>query len=316
MDIIKIASLYILCILCMPSMAVVSNEPEVVSFFVRRDHTSNEFIGRTGIVKRCEKARATILLLHGYGVDKYTMSPLRILLKNYNCFSFDFRAHGELATDQESTLGYDEVNDIFGAVDYIRADPELNSKPLIVIGFSMGAVSAIEAQSLDASLFTAMFLDTPFSSSIDVLRRGMQSAKFDLFGYQFYLPGTSLLESYAFNPYVQPFIQMLLRLRTSLNTKQINTFAKLTAPAESIKKVDIPCFFVVTKNDGKVSVSEVKSVYDNHPLGYKRLWIANGREHCDAILYNPEKYEKMVNEFIDDVLNHVTDYPSAKILSD
>lgn len=300
-DKIKLAY-FILQTLVLHGVAGAECEPHEVQFFVRKNHLSNEFIGRKGILVKRANAPATVLLLHGYGVDKYTMSPLRILLKNYNCFSFDFRAHGKHAPDQESTLGFDEVNDVFGAVDYIRSDPELRNKPLIVIGFSMGAVSAIEAQSLDPRLFTAMFLDTPFSSSLDVLRRGMQKFKFGFFGYQFYLPGSTLLENYAFNPYVQPFLQMLLRLKSSLNTKQINTFAKLTSPAESIKNVTIPCFFVVTKKDDKVSVAEVKRVYENHPPGYKRLWVANGREHCDAILYNPEKYEHEINKFIEDIL--------------
>ncbi len=290
--------------------------PQDVHFFVRRNHLSNEFIQRKGILVKRPGAKATILLLHGYGVDKYTMSPLRILLKEYNCFSFDFRAHGEHVVDQESTLGYDEVNDIFGAVDYIRSDPDLNRKPLIVIGFSMGAVSAIEAQSIDPTLFTAMFLDTPFSSSMDVLRRGMKNIKFDFFGYKFYIPGSSLLENYAFNPYVQPFVQMLLRLKSSLNAKQVNTFAKPTSPVESIKKVKIPVFFVMTKNDDKVSVEEVRNVYDNDPSPYKRLWIANGRHHCDAILYCPEKYEQFVNRFISDVLHHKVNRSSQEIIYD
>ena len=174
----------------------------------------------------------------------------------------------------------------------------------------------IEWKSIDKNLFTAMFLDTPFASSLDVVRRGIQNIKFDFFGYKFLLPGSSLLESYAFNPYVQPFLQMILRLKTSLNAFQINTFVKATSPSESIKKVQIPCFFVVTKNDGKVPASQVKAVYENDPSLYKRLWIANGRDHCDAILYNPEKYEQVVNKFISDVLNHETDYGSSEIIYD
>lgn len=278
-------------------------EPQEIRFFVRNNNQSNEFIGRKGVLVKRPGALATILLLHGYGLDRYALAPMRIFLKEYNCLSFDFRAHGEHAADQESTLGYEEVNDIFSAVDYIRSDPDLNNRPLIVVGFSMGAVSAIEAQSLDSSLFTAMFLDTPFSSSIEVLRRGLQALRFQMFGYQFNMPGHSLIESYAFNPYVQPLLQMLLHLKTSFNARKINTFVKPTAPTESIRKVEIPCFFVVTKNDNKVSVAEVQSVYDHKP-GFKRLWVANGRDHCDAILFHPEKYERVLNDFIYDILNH------------
>lgn len=280
----------------------VEGEPEEVRFFVRKDHQSNEFLERKGVMVKRGDAPATILLLHGYGVDKYTMSPFRLLLRDYNCLSFDFRAHGEHADDEESTLGFDEVHDIFGAVDFVKSDPDLKDKPLIVVGFSMGAVSAIEAQSIDSDLFTAMFLDTPFSSSAEVLKRGMQDVKFDLFGYQFGMPGQSLIRDHAFNPYVQPVLRMLLRLKTSLNSSKINTMAKETAPSESIKKITIPAYFVVTKKDEKVSVDDVKTVYDGH-FGPKGMWVANGRNHCDAVFFNPEKYEQVLNEFIQNVLN-------------
>lgn len=281
----------------------VDGEPTEVQFFARRDQGSNEFISRRGVLVKRKAAPATILLLHGYGIDKYMMAPFRLLLKGYNCFTFDFRAHGVHASDEESTLGYDEVHDIFGAVDYLRADPDLNQKPIIVVGFSMGAVSAIEAQALDPSLFAALFLDTPFSSSIDVLRRGMQDLRFGFWGYEFDLPGRTWIEDYAFNPYVQPFLQMLLRLKSSLNASRINTVAKAIAPSESIRKITVPIFLVVTKGDEKVSVDDVKKVYDNDHGVFKRLWVANGRSHCDAVLYNPEKYEQILNRFIHDVLN-------------
>jgi pimeloyl-ACP methyl ester carboxylesterase len=280
----------------------VEGEPEEVHFFVRKNNHSNEFIGRQGVLVKRNDAPATILLLHGYGVDKYYMGPFRLLLRDYNCLTFDFRAHGEHSDDEESTLGHDEVYDIFGAVDFVNSDPDLKDKPLIVVGFSMGAVSAIEAQSIDSSLFVGMFLDTPFSSSADVLRRGMQGMKFDLLGYEFDMPGRSLLERYAFNPYVQSFLKMLLRFKTSLNATRINTVIKAISPSESIKKINIPAFFVVTEGDQKVSVSDVKTVYDNHP-GPKDMWVASGRHHCDAILYNPEKYEKIINKFIQNVLS-------------
>ena len=277
--------------------------PQEIHFFARKNSLSNEFIGRKGVLVKRSGSPATVLLLHGYGLDRYALAPLRIFLKDLSCLSIDFRAHGDHTADQESTLGYEEVNDIFGAVEYIRSDPYLSNRPLIVIGFWMGAVSAIEAQSLDSTLFTAMFLDTPFSSSVEILRRGLQAMRFQLFGYQFNLPGHTLIETYAFNPYVQPLLQMLLRLKTSFDARKINTFVKPIAPTESIRKIEIPAFFVVTKNDTKVSVDEVKSVYDHKP-GFKRLWIANGRDHCDAILFHPEKYERILNDFIYDVLTH------------
>ncbi len=292
-------------------------EPAEIQFFVRRDQGSNEFIARKGVLVKRKAAPATILLLHGYGIDKYMMAPFRLLLKAYNCLTFDFRAHGVHADDEESTLGYDEVYDVFGAVDFLRSDPDLGQKPIIVVGFSMGAVSAIEAQALDPSLFMAMFLDTPFSSSLDVLRRGMQDMRFGLWGYEFDLPGRSWIEDYAFNPYFQPFVQMILRLKSSLNASRINTVAKAIAPSESVRKITIPMFLVVTKGDERVNVGDVQKVYDNCHGEFKRLWVANGRSHCDAVLYNPEKYEQVLNKFIYDVLNKtLKSKPKGEIIYD
>ena len=74
------------------------------------------------------------------------------------------------------------------------------------------------------------------------------------------------------------------------------------APAESVKKITIPLFFIHCKNDQKVSVEQVKHVYDG-AAGYKRLWLTNGRRHYDSFFYNPEKYTEQVREFYNQVIN-------------
>ncbi len=112
---------------------------EQVTFYALKEAGSNERMGRKGILVKRANAPATILILHGYTKDKFDVGPFRIFLSNFNCFTFDFRAHGEHIEDQCSTLGHDEVYDIFAAVDYLKSRPDLVKKPIFIFGFSMGA---------------------------------------------------------------------------------------------------------------------------------------------------------------------------------
>lgn len=283
---------------------------ERVVFYSLKEQGSNERIARKGLLIKRKDAPATVLILHGYGVDKYDMNPFRLLFKNYNVMSFDFRAHGEETVDQQSTIGHDEVYDIFAAVDYIKSREDLKDKPLIVYAISMGAATAIEAQSKDQSLFDAMFLDTPFMSSEDFVAHGLGKLKLSILGYEFSIKNfcdPNDLSKCVFNPNVQPIVKYLMKLFTNMDATKIETFIKPVTPITSIKNVQVPCFFVMCKNDEKITEKAVNAIYENHN-GIKRLWITNGRRHCDSIFYDPEEYERVVNKFIEDFLDDELQY--------
>jgi len=110
-------------------------EKEHVTFYAKKDADSNERMARKGVLVKRENAPATILILHGYTKDKFDVSPFRIFLNKFNCFTFDFRAHGEYIEDQCSTLGHDEVYDIFAAVEYLKSRQDIGQKPIFLFGF-------------------------------------------------------------------------------------------------------------------------------------------------------------------------------------
>lgn len=275
---------------------------ENVTFYALKDEDSNERMARKGIFLKREDAPATILILHGYSKDKFDVGPFRIFFNNFNCFTFDFRAHGEHIEDQCSTLGHDEIYDIYAAVDYLKSRPDLKDKPIFIFGFSMGAASAIEAQSLRPDLCQGMFLDAPFTSTVDVVRKILSKLKIGFWGYEFDLPGSGLLERYAFNPYVQSVIRYLVKTIANVNSASIETLIKPINPVESVKSITVPTYFVICKNDGKISPQAVQQIFDNHN-GYKRLWITNGRDHCDSVFNDPEMYLKKINDFFSDIIS-------------
>ena len=261
-------------------------------------------INRQGLLSRCDSPKATILVCHGFMCDKYDVGILRKVFKKdqFNVMTFDFRAHGSDCEGQYCTFGRDEALDVIAAARFLRNHPELQDVPLIAYGFSMGAVSAIEAQAQSSDLFDAMILDCPFESSEKVIQSGLKELKCSVFGCEFDIPGKEFLQKYAFHPYVQALVKAVLKTVAQMDTTGVNTNFCPIYTAESAKKIIIPIFFIHCKNDQKVSIDQVKNVYEN-AAGYKRLWLTNGRRHYDSFFYNPEKYIERVrlfcNQFID-----------------
>lgn len=287
---------------------------ELVSFPVRKCHQSQDTIVRSGILSLKKDAIATVLICHGFMCDKFDVSFLRTLFPKCNVLTFDFRAHGQGHENQYCTLGKEEALDIMGAVQYLRSRTEIQGMPLIAYGFSMGAASLIEAQS-QAQLFQGLILDCPFDSSDALLRRGLEHLKLSFFGYEFSIPGKSLLEQCAYHPYVQSFVKQVLKAVSKFNATQVATNFTPVHPVESVEKISAPCFFITCKNDEKVPMEAVMAVYAG-AQGYKRLWITNGRRHFDSFFYNPEAYTGKVHAFVDQVVSARFDDTPEKIVMD
>lgn len=291
---------------------------EHVVLYPQEGHDSSNKIARNGVLVRNNDAKATILVCHGFMCDKYDVGMLRKIFKKkqFNVMTFDFRAHGQESKGQYCTFGRDEALDVIAAAQFLRKHPELEDKPLFAYGFSMGAVSAIEAQALESALFDAMILDCPFDSSEKVIKTGLEGLKGSIFGYEFDLPGKDLLQKYAFHPYVQALVKAVLKTVAQMDATGISTNFCPLYPAESAKKITVPLFFIHCKNDQKVSVDQVKRVYDG-AAGYKRLWITNGRRHYDSFFYNPEKYTEQVRQFYNQVINgDIDEMPHEMVIED
>lgn len=279
-----------------------NNTEERVEFTVQYSQNSKQRLIRKGILVKKPDARAIILICHGFMCDKDDVRFLRTLFKDYTTFSFDFRAHGECTHGQYCTLGSREMYDVIGAVAYIKSRPDLRNLPLIVYGFSMGAVSSIRAQAEAGNLFDAAIWDCPFDSTDKIIERSIERLKINVGGYEFNLPGRSLMKKYAYNSYVQEILKAALKTVAKMDSSAINTNIEPVDTIEAAKNITIPTLFITCKNDTKAPVDAVLSVYDS-VQGYKRLWLTCGRHHFDSYFYNPEKYAYRVKMFIERFLD-------------
>ena len=274
---------------------------EPVLFNSRENVFSEKQLIRKGILMTQPGAKATVVISHGFMCNKYDVGFLRQIFTDCNVLTYDFRAHGEQTDGQLCTFGHNEAYDVIAAAQFLKKHPLTKDTSLIGYGFSMGAVATIEAQSKNP-LFTALILDCPFDSSDQVVKKSLDNLKISVFGYQMDIPGKSILEKYAFHPYVQSTIKTLLKTVTQIDTQKINMHMMPTYPVKSIKAINVPCFFIHCKNDEKITIEAVKRVFHG-AQGPKKLWLTNGRNHYDSFFYNPEKYTQRVRKFVDKVLD-------------
>jgi dienelactone hydrolase len=101
---------------------------------------------------------ATIILLHGWlwnrlglmaddmvsGLDgSRPVDLLRLAFKlhqdGYHLLMFDLRNHGESAAAPPVTFGWQEANDLLGALAYLHGRSEVNPAHIGAVGFSLGA---------------------------------------------------------------------------------------------------------------------------------------------------------------------------------
>ena len=268
------------------------------------DAQGSTIITRYGTLRTVPHARANVLICHGFMCCKFDIAFLRMIFPIWcNVMTFDFRAHGEnISENQCCTFGKDEALDVISAVKYLKSRPDIGHLPIIVYGFSMGAVAAIQAQAAYPDLFYAMILDCPYDHSKNVIKKGLENLKFSLFGYEFSLPGRELLEQYAFHPYVQALLKAVLKTVANMDATATNTYIYPVSPMDSAKRITVPCLFIHCSNDEKVPVSAAQNLF-NSAQGFKRLWITLGRRHFDSFFYNPEKYVYKINRFIHKVLH-------------
>jgi pimeloyl-ACP methyl ester carboxylesterase len=271
---------------------------EHLTLFVRENADTDKQIERNGILTIRPHAKATILICHGFMCNKFDTGFLRFLFKDYHVLTFDFRAHGEKAEDQCCTFGKEEMNEVIAAAQYIRKHKELKSLPLLVYGFSMGAVASILAQAQQPGLFDAMILDCPFDSTDNIIQRGIEKLKISVWGYEIGLPGSSFLKEYAYTPYVQSLLKYFFKAVAKMDSTQVNSHMQPISTIDYIKKISVPIFIIGCVNDEKVPPQALIKMYTNAPAPIKKLWITDGARHYDSFFYNPEGYSFQVNDFI------------------
>lgn len=134
---------------------------EEVSFASRQDG-----LNLKGWLIPAPGSTKTVIFAHGYRKNRLQDDVPGLAIAQalaadrFNVLMFDFRNSGESEGNMTSVGEY-EVQDLLGAVDFIKSQPEINQE-IILMGFSMGAATAILAGAREPAV-TAVIADSPFA---------------------------------------------------------------------------------------------------------------------------------------------------------
>lgn len=195
-----------------------------------------------------------VIYLHTRGGNRLEgLFLTQILLPKMGLVLFDFIGSG-FSEGEYITLGCKESRDIGTVIDYIRANYKI--KRVLLWGRSMGAVAAILYTANNNDKVSGLLLDSPFSN----FRRMI----YDIVTTRKNVP-TCLIDIVLF------FLLKTVKKKTGVNLSKIN-------PIDEIKKITVPCFFLVSHNDLISRPDKVKDIYLNASSKVKEFHLTQG-EH-------------------------------------
>lgn len=171
--------------------------------------------------------KATIILLHGYGLNKYSMLRWAFVLgeAGYRTVLVDLRGHGA-STGQWTTYGIVESRDIAQVIDYLQAQ-NLIAGSLAVLGDSLGAAVAIDVAARDERVQAIVALH-PFARADQIIEN--------------------------FGRIVHPFLTALLpESSIAADEEKAGQLAGVdlenAAPIRAVENVNVPILFIYGDKD-------------------------------------------------------------------
>jgi fermentation-respiration switch protein FrsA (DUF1100 family) len=221
------------------------------------------------------EAKTTLIICPGYRGTKTDVLGLSALLwrAGHNVLVFEYYGHGTVV-GTPVTLGYREINDFLGAVEYAKQRaPETR---LGAVGYSMGAAVSIMATARTPEI-EALVADSAFATH----RRVVEYAVWRTLHLPF------LLFDWV--------TDLLLLWRAGYRLNQVE-------PLRDIGRIaPRPVLLIHGAKDTIVNPADAPLLYKaaGEP---KELWIVEDAEHCGAYFVGRERYMRKVINFFDTYL--------------
>ena len=223
----------------------------------------------------------TVILAHGYTSNRLQPSVpalelARALVESgFNVLMFDFRNSGE-SGGKVTTLGYREVNDIYGAVAWLKRERPAQAEKIGVIGFSMGAVTAIMAAASEPAI-EAVVADSPFSDLRSYLRQNM--------------PIWTGLPDVPFTWVIMTVLPPLIGLDVDA-----------VSPVARMPRLEQPVLLIHTDQDDVIPAAESQALAAAGRPDRTELWLVPGTRHVGARSVDPAAYDARVIAFFREAL--------------
>ena len=234
------------------------------------------------------------VLCHGMGSDHRAMRPSaqRLVRRGIATLTFDFRGHGK----SEGVLDGDLAQDVMAAIKFLRRHAKIDPQHIALVGYSLGAMAAIQAAAELADLQALVFLSSPSEMNgravklfSPIYRKAMQIGSFIVeFPHIGSLPGVG-----RFYGMISRLWMWLRGYRVRINLEiSLESWAKLS-PFTNIEKIGaIPKLFVHCKGDKWIPYEAALKLYEKAKRP-KEFLLSDGGFHV-APLFPGKLREKWI----------------------
>jgi pimeloyl-ACP methyl ester carboxylesterase len=114
------------------------------------------------------KNGVTVVVTHGFSGNRLSGVNVARMLhqQGFAVLLYDLRGHGR-SQPEISTWGWAEINDLLGAVDYLRSRPDVDAERIGALGYSLGAQISIRAAAQERWIKAVAAEGTTFAALSD-----------------------------------------------------------------------------------------------------------------------------------------------------
>lgn len=224
---------------------------------------------------KADRPKAIVLCLSGIHNPSVTVyyGHAKLLRENgYASILIDMRAHG-LSEGDKIGAGYKEYKDVDAVVDYIKGKKAYDQVPIVVMGLSLGAATAINAAGHNPAIDGLISLSA-FSSWEDAFRDNM-----------------AMVAPSFVCALISPFVDVVsfIKFGKSSFVKPVSSIARLG---------NRPALLIHSKEDSQVPYGNFERLLEHAPAGVRTMTIEgdnhfilddfthpeNDRKYCDVLL--------------------------------
>jgi len=186
-----------------------------------------------------------------------------------------FRGHGS-SQSKKISYGFNERKDIKAAIDFIRLMHRGHTVEIGIDGVSMGAAATAYAVAYDSVRPDWVILESCYDDIRKALNNRLEIRHIPV-----------------------PFIPVIARPLEFVGQYVFNLPMNDLNPALALKKIRCPVLVLAGDSELVLKVPEVVNLFENIPEP-KRLVLFPGAAHEDLLSFDPRRYIRTVDSFLDD----------------